>query len=167
MTSLAVVPTSRPRHRRSPDVGALVADLRREHGNKQASNALFELLLEDEAVARAVAAFVVEKLAAAAPRRRVMPTAKERAEHQAVERVAVKEIAAKVKAALVLDLPVTLVSGEQKQLRYMTKAELNQLGGLYVQLGARLETSSEMCGERWTEGEVKALLASGGLTSNR
>ena len=46
--ALAVVSTSQSRHRRSPDVGALVADLRRQHG-KRASAALYDLLLEDEA----------------------------------------------------------------------------------------------------------------------
>jgi hypothetical protein len=54
--ALSVVSTSssQSRPRRSPDVGALVADLRRQHG-KQASAALYVLLVEDEAVARAVA----------------------------------------------------------------------------------------------------------------
>jgi hypothetical protein len=52
--SLTVVSTSsQSRRRRPPDVGALVADLRREHG-KRASAALYEMLLEDEAVARAL-----------------------------------------------------------------------------------------------------------------
>jgi hypothetical protein len=59
---------------------------------------------------------------------------------------------------VLLDQMVMLVTGEQKKLRYATKIELNQLGGLYVKLATRLETPSEMCGERWTEGEVKALL---------
>jgi hypothetical protein len=110
--SLSVVSTSsRSRPRRSLDVGAIVADLRREHG-KQASRVLFELLSEDEAVARAVAVYVVEKLAHA-PRRRVTPSAKERAEHQVAEKVAVTKLATRVKELVALDLPVTLLDGAE------------------------------------------------------
>jgi hypothetical protein len=151
MTSLAIVPASRPRHRRSPDVGALVADLRRQHG-KQASAALYDLLLEDEAVARAVAAFVVEKLAAA-PRRRVMPSAKERAEHQAVERVAVKQIAARVKETLVLDL----IMPNGIAMRYCTGTQMATYGKAYEAIAAKVGTA--MVGEVMVEAEVKALLA--------
>jgi len=52
-----------------------------------------------------------------------------------------------------------LLDGTQKQLRYATKVELNQLGGLYVKLAARLEAPDEMCGERWTDSELKAVWA--------
>jgi hypothetical protein len=122
MASLAIVSTPQSRHRRPPDVSALVADLCRQHG-KRASAALCALLLGDEAVARAIADFVVERFAAA-PRRRVMPSAKERAEHQVAEKAAVKEIAAKVKAALVLD--TLMPNGER--LRFCRGSEVAQWG---------------------------------------
>jgi hypothetical protein len=156
--ALAVVSTSssQSRHRRSPDVGAIVADLRRQHG-KQASRALFELLSEDEALARAVAAFVVEKLAAPAPRRRVMPSAKERAEHQVAEKVAVRKIAEKVKETVLLDMMVTLLDGTQKALRFCLGRELEQLGAAYSRIAAQLG-SDEMVGERFVEKDLRLLI---------
>jgi hypothetical protein len=157
MASLVVVSTSQSRDRRSPpDVGALVADLRRQHG-KHATNALFELLLEDEALARAVAAFVVEKLAAAAPRRRVMPSAKVRAERQAAEKTAVRAIAAKVKELVALDMMVTLPDGTQKALRFCFGRELEQLGAAYQRIAERIG-ADVMVGECVTEAEAAALM---------
>jgi hypothetical protein len=106
--------------------------------------------------------FLVERVLAIAETRqrqsRAAPSPEQRTARKVAEKVAVTKLAARVKATLVLDLPVTLIGGETKALRYMTKTELDQLGGFYVHLGARLEAPSEMCGERWTEGEVKALL---------
>ena len=147
---LAVVSTSQSRHRRSPDVGALVADLRRQHG-KQASNALFELLLEDEALMRAVAAFVVEKLAAA-PRRRVMPSRKARSEHRAQEAVQVEKLVSRVKAA-VLDMEIG-----GKKLRFHTGAEVAHLGAGFVKLAERVPADC-LVGEIVTEIEAAQLLA--------
>jgi hypothetical protein len=155
MASLAVVSTSRPRHRHAPDVGALVADLRRQHG-KQASNALFEMLSEDEALARAIAVFVVEKLAA--PRRRVMPSAKERAEHRVAVKAQAAKLATRVKERILLDQEVVLLSGEGKALRFTTGAELTALGGAYLKLGERVGPTN-MTGEVMVEAEIRALLS--------
>jgi hypothetical protein len=152
MTSLAIVPASRPRHRRPPDVSALVADLRRQHG-KRASVALYDLLLEDEAVARAVAAFVVERLAAAASRRRVMPSAKERAAHQVAEKKAVKEIAAKVKETVLLDL----VMPNGVAMRYCSGTRMADFGKAYEKIAERV--GAAMVGEVMVEAEVRELLA--------
>jgi hypothetical protein len=152
MTSLNVVPTSRPRHRRPPDIGALVADLRRQHG-KQANNALFQLLLEDEAVARALADFVCEKLVAAPRRRRVMPSAKERAEHRAQDAVQVEKLVSRVKAA-VLDMEIG-----GKKLRFHTGAEVAHLGAGFVKLAERVPSDC-LVGEILTEHEAAALMRS-------
>jgi hypothetical protein len=149
--SLTVVSTaSQSRRRRPPDVGALVADLRREHG-KRASAALYDLLLEDEAVARAVAAFVVEKLAAA-PRRRARTTARARAEHRAQEAVQVEKLVSRVKAA-VLDMEIG-----GKKLRFHTGAEVAHLGAGFVKLAERVPADC-LVGEIVTEIEAAQLLA--------
>jgi hypothetical protein len=150
---LAVVSTQ-SRHRRPPDVGAIVADLRSRHkhaGNARVGELLFELLLEDEALTRAVAAFVVEKLAAAAPRRRVMPSAKERVERVAAEKVAVEKLVSRVKAT-VLDM---LISG--KALRFHTGAEVARLGAGFVKLAERVPADAYV-GECVTEAEAVELM---------
>jgi hypothetical protein len=152
MASLAVVSTSQSRTRRSPDVGALVASLRKEHG-KQAAAALYDLILEDEALARAVAVFVIEKLAAA-PRRRVMPSAKERAEHQVAEKAAVEGLVEKVKAT-VLD---TVLPGG-KLLRFATGAEVAELGAGYARIAAKVGPDC-FVGEVLCEKDAAALLMS-------
>lgn len=67
--ALSVVSTSSSQScsRRPPDVGALVADLRRQHGSAaRAAERLFELLQEDDDLVRAVAFFVIGKVTAPA-----------------------------------------------------------------------------------------------------
>jgi hypothetical protein len=148
---LSVVSTSpsQSRTRRSPDVGALVASLRKEHG-KRASAALYDLLLEDEAVARAVAAFVVEKLAAA-PRRRARTTARARADHVVIEKAAVGKLVEKVKAT-VLDMEI----GGRK-LRFLTGAEVGRLGAGFAKL-AEIVPADAYVGEVVTEAQAAELI---------
>jgi hypothetical protein len=62
-----------------------------------------------------------------------------------------------VKVKCVLDLQVTLLSGESKQLRYCLGAELTALGGAYVKLGERVGPAN-MAGEILVEQEVRELL---------
>jgi hypothetical protein len=157
MASLAVVSTPQSRPRRMPDIGALVADLRRQHG-KHASHVLSELLLEDAALARAVAAFVVETLGrdgrgftAAAPRRRAMPSARERAEHAVAEKAAVEKLVNRVKAT-VLDMEI----GGTK-LRFLTGAEVARLGAGFTKLAERVPADA-LVGEIVTEAEAAALM---------
>jgi hypothetical protein len=158
--ALAVIQSQPTRLRQSPqDIRAVVESLRRRHkaaDNARTTELLLELVGEDHALLRVAVRFVVDRIAA---QRR--PTVRERIARQAAhaaEKVEVKALAAKARQTIMLDTLVTLPSGEQKQLRYATKAELNQAGGLYLKLAERLETPDEMCGERWTEGELKALL---------
>jgi hypothetical protein len=164
MTSLNIVPTPQSRHRRPPDLGAIVADLRRQHTHASTARLgelLFELLLEDQVLVRAVATFVVGKLAAAAPRtaaaprRRVMPSPKERAEHQVAEK-AVKEIAAKVKAALVLD--TLMPNGER--LRFCRGSEVAQWGVGFSRIAEKVGPDC-LVGEVLCEREAAELMSNG------
>jgi hypothetical protein len=61
-------------------------------------------------------------------RREAAQRAPERAARRVAEKAAVREIAEQVKAIAVLDMAVTLLSGEQKKLRFTTGDELGQLG---------------------------------------
>jgi hypothetical protein len=151
MASLAIVSTSRSRHRQSPDVAVLVADLCRQHG-KRASAALYDLLIEDEIVARAIAEFVVERLAVAAPRRRVMPSAKERAEHQVAEKVAVTKLVEKVREVALLDL----IMPNGIAMRFNTGTQMGAYGKAYEAIATKV--GDAMVGEVMVEAEVKAFL---------
>jgi hypothetical protein len=68
----------------------------------------------------------------------------------------VAEAVAKVKMA-VLDLPIMLVTGEAKKLRFCYGSELAALGSAYQRISAAVKPD-EMIGERLCEREVRALL---------
>ena len=159
--SLAVVSTSQSRHRRRRDVRGVVEGLRRARhphaSGGRLAQALADELLDDRDLLLDVAHFVVEKVAAAAPRRRVMPSAKERAEHQATEKKAVKAVVARVKEMVALDMTVTLLDGTQKALRYCFGHELEQLGAAYQRIAERVG-ADVMVGEALTSAEAQALM---------
>jgi hypothetical protein len=74
-----------------------------------------------------------------------------------VEKKAVAEIAAKAREIFLLHAVVTLLSGEQKQLRFGLGAELDQLGASFQKIAAKVGPTN-MVGEVLVEAEVKALL---------
>jgi hypothetical protein len=164
LSAVATLPAPRPRVR---DIQQVIGNLHRQ--NPRAPEArlaalLMDELLDDRELLLVIAGDLVRKALAPA---KVKPKAtlksaeaarRQRVARQVAAKAEAQAVAGKVKEIILLDTMVMLVTGEQKQLRYATKVELDQLGGLYVKLAARLETPSEMCGERWTEGEVKALL---------
>jgi hypothetical protein len=61
-------------------------------------------------------------------RREAAQRAPERAARRVAEKAAVREIAEQVKAIAVLDMAVTLLSGEQKKLRFTTGDEAGRSG---------------------------------------
>jgi len=69
----------------------------------------------------------------------------------------VKPVAAKVREFVLFDLPVTLLNGEQKALRFCLGAEIARLGSGYSRIAERVGPAS-MVGEVLVEAEVKALL---------
>jgi hypothetical protein len=167
MSVAAVVSTASPsRHRRLLDVRDVIAELRRMNpkmGQERLAQALAERVEEDRRLlVNACTVLIRQALTAQTIVRRRRQqngrTPLERAQRRDLATAEVRTIAGKVRVSLVLDMPVMLISGETKALRYTTKEELDQLGGLYVQLGARMESATEMCGERWTAAEVEALL---------
>ena len=164
LSALAVLPA--PRHR-GRGVLEVIRSLRQQSpriGEDRLVELLVDELLDNRELLRAVAGDLVHKaLVPAKVKPKPTPKAAETARRQRVARQAAataeaQAVAGKVKASILLDTMVMLVTGEQKQLRYATKVELDRLGGLYVKLAARLEAPDEMCGERWTDGELKALL---------
>jgi hypothetical protein len=56
-----------------------------------------------------------------------------------------------------LDMPVTLLSGEEKPLRYCLGAELGQLGVAFSRIAEKVGPTN-MVGECLTEAEAKVLL---------
>jgi len=76
---------------------------------------------------------------------------------QAAEKIEVKALAAKAREVILLDMLVTLLSGEPKQLRYVTGRELAELGGAYQAIAAKVGPAN-MVGEVLVEAEVKALM---------
>jgi hypothetical protein len=140
----------------------LVKELHARHrraGEDELAARLVERLEEDSEALQIAARFVVcVVLNEAKPRRRRLTGETSQADRRTEVKTQARAIAAKAREVILLNSMVTLATGEQKQLRYMTKDELTRLGGLYIHLAARLETPNELCEERWTEGEVKALL---------
>jgi hypothetical protein len=71
--------------------------------------------------------------------------------------VAVQELAAKVKEQVALDLPITLMSGETKLLRFCSGAEIARLGSVYSKIAEKVGADC-LVGEVLTEAEAQALL---------
>jgi hypothetical protein len=127
-------------------IGQLLAELMEHDDDLRVASAY--LLAHDALVAERVA------------RQRPTSTPRQRAERQATEKATVKRLAQKARERIWLDLPIVLLSGESKQLRYVTGRELVALGVAYAKIAERVGPD-EMLGERLTEAEVKALLAAG------
>jgi hypothetical protein len=81
----------------------------------------------------------------------------QRAERQAVERVAVQKAAAKVKQIAILDMTVTLLSGAQKALRFCLGSEVAELGAAYSRIAERVGADN-LVGEILTSGEAAELM---------
>jgi hypothetical protein len=165
--SLAVVRdvTLEPTRRRV-DVREVIHDLRRRYprvGEDRLAEMVCDRLEEDRHLLLAASRLLVHQIVAAAearePQRRAA-SAPVRVRREAVNRVEVRRAVAKVREAALLDLPVTLLSGETKQLRYCLGRELSELGTAFSRIAERVEPD-EMLGERLTEAEVRGLLAAG------
>jgi hypothetical protein len=85
------------------------------------------------------------------------PTPKQRVAHKVATAKAVKQLAQKARERIWLDLPILLLSGETKQLRYVSGRELAELGGAYQAIAERVGPDN-FVGEVMVESEVKALL---------
>jgi hypothetical protein len=147
------------------DVSSVVIDLRRRHpraGADRLAQLLADDLADDRELLLDVARFVVEKTTATAATRermsRAAPSPRQRVERQAAEKAEVAKVAAKVKAALVLDW---VVPGTGKALRYVLGREVAALGEGFAKIAARVPPDV-MCGECLTEGETRILLLGDG-----
>jgi hypothetical protein len=143
MSSLAVVHDTAPRQSRpSMDLRTTVEDLSRRHrraGPDKLAEMLVTVLSEDADLLLQASHFIVEKIGAAIDAQVRRREAAERRPSRAARRVAEKAIAEQVVekvAVAVLDLPIVLLSGETKQLRFTTGAELAGLGSAYTRLAA-------------------------------
>ena len=76
-----------------------------------------------------------------------------RAKRETANRITVKPVAAKVREFVLVDLPVTLLSGEEKALRFCFGAELGQLGAAFGRIDERVGPTN-MAGECLTEAEA-------------
>jgi hypothetical protein len=85
-------------------------------------------------------------------------SARVRARRIAEDKIAVKAIVAKVREVALLDMPVALLNGATKALRFCLGRELAELGAAYARIAEKVEPD-EMIGERLTEAEVRGLLA--------
>jgi hypothetical protein len=162
--SLALVHDRPTATRRCVDVCEVVAELRRQNpraGADRIGILLAERIDEDRHLLISPSRFIAEKvLTTTAIReklRRAAPTPRERVKRRANEKAAATAIAAKVKATLLLDMPVTLLGGEEKALRFCLGREVAELGAAYTRIAAKVP-ADVMCGECLVESEVKALL---------
>lgn len=146
MSNLAIVSaaTSPQPHHPPVDLRATVEELRRRHrraDEAELAELLVTRLAEDGDLLLEAATFVVNKtlmaIAAQQRRQQAAPNTRQRAERKVTEQAAVAEIVEKVKLA-VLDLPITLMSGETKKLRFTTGSELAKLGSAYSRLAERV-----------------------------
>jgi hypothetical protein len=99
-------------------------------------------------------ALVAERVA----RQRPAPSPKQRIARKVASAKVVKQLAQKARERIWLDLPLMLLSGETKQLRYVTGRELAELGGAYQAVAVKVGDEN-MVGEVLVEAEVKALLS--------
>ena len=85
------------------------------------------------------------------------PSPKQRVARKVATEKVVKQLAQKARERIWLDLPILLLSGESKQLRYVTGRELAELGGVYQAVAVKVGDEN-MVGEVLVEAELKALL---------
>jgi hypothetical protein len=125
MTSLAVIYNVAPANRqRQSDVNKVISGLHKQHpkaGTDRLAELLADELLDDRVLLSATARHLVERWRASSKTsqklRKAAPSAKVRIARRVAETKAVAEAVAKVKMA-VLDLPIMLVTGEAKKLRF-------------------------------------------------
>jgi hypothetical protein len=110
-------------------------------------------LLEAGAIYLAHDAMTAERV----HRTRSAPTPKAQAARRVAEQAQVRATAAKARQLILLDMPVRLLSGEAKQLRYVTGRELAELGGVYQAIAEKVGPDN-FVGEVLVEAELKALL---------
>jgi hypothetical protein len=127
-------------------------------------SALAERLEQDRAALASAAAYIVcTSLTdggrfARPPARPQSPEQRQgRQERRQETKRQAKRLAAKVKATLLLDTVVTLLSGEEKPLRFCYGGEIEALGIAYSRIAERV--GDAMVGEVLCEPEVKALFA--------
>jgi hypothetical protein len=161
---LAVAHSTLEPTRRRVDVREVIHDLHRRYprmGEGRLAEMLAGRIEEDRHLLLDASRLLVHQIVAVTETRkhqRKAASAPVRAARRVADQAEAKALAVRARQTILLDTLLALPNGESKQLRYATKAELNLLGGLYTTLAARLEAPDEMCGERWTEGELKALL---------
>jgi hypothetical protein len=82
---------------------------------------------------------------------------RQRVAREEAETATVREIAAKVKELVALDMTVTLLDGTQKALRFCFGRELEQLGAAYQRIAERVG-ADVMVGEALTLAEAQELM---------
>jgi hypothetical protein len=171
MSSLAIVSDTAPSKHPHPsqDLRSTVEALRRRHRHADAEELgqyLMTALSESDDLLLEACQFVCARISAAIDaraRREAAPRdARTRAAKKAVEQAAMAEVVGKVRLA-VLDLPITLVSGEVKKLRFTTGGELAQLGSAYQRLAAAVPTDV-MLGEILSDQQPQELMQSDSAT---
>jgi hypothetical protein len=85
------------------------------------------------------------------------PSPQQRVARKVATAKVVKQLAQKARERIWLDLPIVLLSGESKQLRYVLGRELAELGGIYHAVAKKVGDEN-MVGEVLVEAELKALL---------
>jgi hypothetical protein len=149
-------------------IRAAVGELHRRHpraGEQQIARLLTERLETDGDLLEAGAVYLVhdatktaERRARSAPTLRTAETARrQRAACQVAAKAEAQAVAGKVKEQVLLDTMVTLVTGEQKQLRFCYGRELASLGNAYCRLAAQVP-AEVMIGEALVESQVRELL---------
>jgi hypothetical protein len=143
-------------------IRAAVRELCQGHpraGEQQIGRLLAERLEVDGALLGAGAVYLAHDALTTnrIQRGRSAPTQRARAARKTAEQAQVRATAAKAREIIMLDLPITLLTGESKALRYCLGRELAGLGAAYGRIAAMLQPG-EMCGERLVEAQVRELL---------
>ena len=129
-------------------IGQLLAE--RMESDDDLREAGAHLLAHDALVAERVGVLLKRAEAAPSPRQRIV--------RKRAERAAVKQLAQKAREHIWLDLPIVLLSGQPKPLRYVLGRELEELGGIYQAVAKKIGPDN-FVGEVMCESEVKALLS--------
>jgi hypothetical protein len=143
-------------------IRAAVRELCQGHpraGEQQIGRLLAERLEVDGALLGAGAVYLAHDALTTnrIQRGRSAPTQRARAARKTAEQAQVRATVAKAREIILLDMPVRLLSGEAKQLRYVTGRELSELGGAYQAIAEKVGPDN-FVGEVMVEAEVKALL---------